>query len=263
MKKNKITSAAHRHGPQGERTCISRSNGKYDANLRKRGLLHFQIGLILSLLFVYIGLELSFRAYQIPVDEVVGIQEVTWKVEEDLPFVLTEQHVTKKERRHASQTFKAVPDDVPLDPSPGLIYEAPDVPGNTDLDLAKIIFERPDTPEEIPFPVIEDAPIFPGCEAVERKLRLSCFQEMINKHIRNNFRYPQLEKDLEIEGKVYVSFRIMEDGSIDNIRLKGPSQGLEKEAERIIMKLPRMTPGKQRGRPVRVPFSIPIFFQLQ
>jgi protein TonB len=58
-------------------------------------------------------------------------------------------------------------------------------------------------------------------------------------------------------------FTIQKDGSIGNIRMRGPDKNLEKEAMRIIKKLPRMTPGKQRGRPVRVPFSIPINFKLQ
>ena len=58
-------------------------------------------------------------------------------------------------------------------------------------------------------------------------------------------------------------FVIQKDGSIGNVRMRGPDQNLEKEAERIISKLPRMTPGKQRGRAVRVPFSIPITFKLQ
>lgn len=66
-----------------------------------------------------------------------------------------------------------------------------------------------------------------------------------------------------IQGRVYVNFIIAKDGSISNIRMRGPDKNLEAEAQRIISKLPQMTPGKQRGRPVRVPFSIPITFRLQ
>ena len=56
-----------------------------------------------------------------------------------------------------------------------------------------------------------------------------------------------------IQGRVYVNFVIDKDGSITSIRMRGPDKNLEKEAQRIIAKLPRMTPGKQRGRAVRVP----------
>ena len=66
-----------------------------------------------------------------------------------------------------------------------------------------------------------------------------------------------------IQGRVYVNFIISKDGSITSIRMRGPDKNLEKEAARIIGRLPKMTPGKQRGRPVRVPFSIPITFRLQ
>ena len=84
-----------------------------------------------------------------------------------------------------------------------------------------------------------------------------------HKHIRKNFRYPEIAQEMGIQGRVYVNFIISKDGSIKNIRMRGPDKNLEKEAARIIGKLPNMTPGKQRGRPVRVPFSIPITFRLQ
>ena len=66
-----------------------------------------------------------------------------------------------------------------------------------------------------------------------------------------------------IQGRVNVSFIISRDGSILNIQMRGPDKNLEAEAKRIISLLPKMIPGKQRGRPVRVPFSIPIMFRLQ
>jgi len=109
---------------------------------------------------------------------------------------------------------------------------------------------------DVPFAVIEDVPIFPGCEKVAKSQRRACFQEQMNKHIRKNFRYPD-------QGRVYVQFVIAKDGAITSIRMRGPDKNLEKEAKRIISRLPRMTPGKQRGRAVRVPFSIPITFRLQ
>ena len=85
----------------------------------------------------------------------------------------------------------------------------------------------------------------------------------MNKHIRKNFRYPDIAQEMGIQGRVYVNFIIAKDGSITNIRMSGPDKNLENEAARIIGRLPKMTPGKQRGRAVRVPFSIPITFRLQ
>jgi len=86
---------------------------------------------------------------------------------------------------------------------------------------------------------------------------------MMQKHIGKNFRYPEIAQEMGIQGRVSVMFTIQKDGSIGNVRMRGPDKSLEAEAARIIGKLPKMTPGKQRGRPVRVPFSIPITFKLQ
>ena len=116
---------------------------------------------------------------------------------------------------------------------------------------------------DVPFAVIEDVPIFPGCERVKKSDRRDCFQEKMNKHIRKNFRYPEIAQEMGIQGRVYVNFIIAKDGKITNIRMRGPDKNLENEAQRIISRLPSMIPGKQRGRPVRVPFSIHITFRLQ
>ena len=116
---------------------------------------------------------------------------------------------------------------------------------------------------DVPFAIIEDVPLFPGCERVKKSQRRKCFQEKMARHISKNFRYPEIAQEMGIQGRVYVQFVIDKDGSITGIRTRGPDKNLEKEANRIIAKLPKMTPGKQRGRPVRVPFSIPITFRLQ
>ena len=114
---------------------------------------------------------------------------------------------------------------------------------------------------DVPFAVIEDVPVFPGCENESDKR--ACFNKMMQKHISKNFRYPEIAQEMGVQGRVSVMFVIQKDGSIGNVRMRGPDKNLEKEAARIISKLPKMTPGKQRGRAVRVPFSIPITFKLQ
>ncbi len=70
-------------------------------------------------------------------------------------------------------------------------------------------------------------------------------------------------QEMHIEGRVFTQFMIQKDGSIGNILLRGPDKSLEAEAGRIISKLPKMKPGKQRDQKVKVAFNIPINFQLQ
>jgi TonB family protein len=122
------------------------------------------------------------------------------------------------------------------------------------------IDEPDDSDIDVPFAVIEEVPVFPGCENVADKR--ACFNEKLQEHISKNFRYPEIAQEMGIQGRVSVLFTIQKDGSIGNIRMRGPDRNLEAEAQRIISKLPRMLPGKQRGKAVRVPFSIPIMFKL-
>jgi bla regulator protein blaR1 len=114
---------------------------------------------------------------------------------------------------------------------------------------------------DIPFAIVDEVPVFPGCENDDDKR--GCFQESMREHIRKNFRYPEEAQKLEIQGRVSVIFVMDKKGDITNVRVKGPHKLLEDEAVRIISLLPSMKPGKQKGKEVNVPFSIPITFKLQ
>lgn len=114
---------------------------------------------------------------------------------------------------------------------------------------------------DVPFSTIEEPPVFPGCENAENKR--ACFRKQLNNHIKKHFRYPEKAQESGIQGRVSVMFLIGEDGSISNIKMKGPDALLEDEAFRIVSKLPQMTAGRQNGKDVRVPFLIPITFRLQ
>jgi protein TonB len=143
------------------------------------------------------------------------------------------------------------------------IIESTETDRDEIIEVEDVVIEEEEEIIDVPFAVIEDVPVFPGCEDVEKNQLRNCFQEQMNKHIKRNFRYPEIAQEMGIQGRVFVNFIISEDGSITNIRMRGPDKNLEGEAKRIISLLPNMTPGKQRGRPVRVPFSIPIVFRLQ
>ena len=86
---------------------------------------------------------------------------------------------------------------------------------------------------------------------------------MVQEHVRKQFNYPPAALELGITGRVFVQFYINSKGEIDAIRTRGPDKLLEKEAHRIVASLPQMIPGKQRGKPVSVPYSIPINFIIQ
>ncbi|WP_452229324.1 MULTISPECIES: energy transducer TonB [unclassified Lacinutrix] len=115
---------------------------------------------------------------------------------------------------------------------------------------------------EVAFAVVENVPVFPGCTGNNNELK-KCFNDKVLEHVKKTFKYPAQAQELGIQGKVYVMFIVDSRGYISNIRTRGPNSYLETEASRIIDALPKMIPGKQRNKPVNVPYSIPISFQLE
>ncbi len=112
----------------------------------------------------------------------------------------------------------------------------------------------------VPFAVVDEVPIFPGCENATDKR--ACFQEGIQQHIKKHFNYPLEAQEQGVQGRVNVVFQITKGGLVANIRKRGPHELLENEVERIIKRLPKMEPGRQDGTSVSVPFSIPVNFVL-
>ena len=167
------------------------------------------------------------------------------------------------EAQYGYESLNVEDDDDEEIPITEQIKTPPHPPPPPAPEIIEVVEDEEEIDMDIPFAIIEDVPLFPGCENVAKSKRRDCFQQQMNKHISRNFRYPEIAQEMGIQGRVFVQFIIGKDGSISGIRTRGPDKNLEKEANRIISKLPKMPPGKQRGRPVRVPFSIPITFKLQ
>ena len=225
------------------------------ADLNNKSSFYFAIGLFLVLFISWRAIE-----YKNWDDDGYGYIALDVDADDDEEIPITEQIKT--------------PPPPPPPPAPEIIEVVEDeeeieetIIESTETDQEEIVEEvevvEEDLDLDVPFTIIEDVPLYPGCERVPKSERRNCFQKEIQKHINKNFRYPEIAQEMGIQGRVFVQFTIQKDGSISGIRTRGPDKNLEKEANRIISKLPRMTPGKQRGRPVRVPFSIPITFKLQ
>lgn len=116
--------------------------------------------------------------------------------------------------------------------------------------------------EELHISAIEEPPLFKECITIEKELRKNCFNEMMQNHVKNHFKYPKLARKLGIEGTVKVQFVIDKDGEIVNIVPDGPPV-IAEEAKRIISLLPRLKPGKIRGRIIKVRYTVPITFKLK
>lgn len=106
--------------------------------------------------------------------------------------------------------------------------------------------------EETIFTVVEQQPEFPGGGSA------------LGQWLGKNIRYPAAAQRANIAGKVYISFVVNTDGSIQDVTiLKGLGFGTDEEAQRVVKSMPKWRPGKQSGRPVRVKFNLPISFTLE
>ncbi|MFK5972153.1 MAG: energy transducer TonB [Flavobacteriaceae bacterium] len=230
------------------------------ADLTKNSSLYFVIGLAVVMLLVYGAFEWKTYDRGNEYDISMNVEDA---LDEEVP--MTEQIKTPPPPPPpaAPEIIEIVEDEEEVEET---IIESTETSQEEVIEVADVEVEEIFEDVDVPFAVIEDVPIFPGCEGEKGKgaaAMRACFNSRIQKHISRNFRYPEIAQEMGVQGRVNIMFVIQKDGSIGNVRMRGPDKSLEKEAARIIGKLPKMTPGKQRGRAVRVPFSIPITFKLQ
>jgi len=223
--------------------------------------LYFAIGLVIMLSFTYGALE--FKTYD-TADLTLDILQMEEVIEEDIP-------ITEQIKTPPPPPPQAVPEIITVVENIEEIEET--VIESTEMsqedaiedvvEVDEVDVEELDEDVSVPFSVVENVPVFPGCKGRTNAVLKKCFQDKMQAHLLKNFRYPETAMEMGIYGKVFVLFEINKDGNVSGIRTRGPDKLLEKEAARIIGLLPKMIPGKQRGKSVRVPYSIPINFQLE
>lgn len=232
-----------------------------NADLNKNISLFFAIGLAVISGLAWFSIE--FKTYD-KVEKLDYTMDLADDLDEEVPVTM--------------QLNTPPPPPPPPPPAPEVIEVVED-----DAEVEEVVIESTETTKEevikeveefeeveepvvdvvVPFAVIEDKPMFPGCEKEKTKAaKEACFKEKLDKHVIKNFEYPEIAKEMGVQGRVYVNFRINKDGTIDVLNTRGPDKNLEKEAKRIIEKLPKLIPGKQRGKATAVTFAYPIVFRL-
>lgn len=238
----------------------AKKNPKADLN-RDSGLF-FVIGLTIVLFVTWRALE--YKSYESN-QEIVQLIDVQDDLKEDVP--VTEQiNIAPPPPPPSAPTIIEVIEDT--EEIEETVIESTEISQETVIEdviaVEDVEVEEVEEDISVPFSVIENVPIYPGCENMKNNNdRKSCFQKKMQEHIRKEFRYPKTALELGIQGKVFVQFLIDSRGHITRIRTRGPDHNLEKEAGRIIASLPQMKPGMQRGKAVKVPYSIPINFKLE
>jgi TonB family protein len=126
--------------------------------------------------------------------------------------------------------------------------------------------EEIETNEEVySFTNVENRPVFPGCEnLLTEDERFNCFNLKARQFVGKNFEFPEMAKQMGIQGKVWVSFVIDKDGEVTNVKVdRGVDKLLDEESLRVVSALPKMSPAKIGGRPVKMSYTLPINARLQ
>jgi periplasmic protein TonB len=106
--------------------------------------------------------------------------------------------------------------------------------------------------EDKPMIISEIRPEFPGGERA------------LMQYLADNIKYPSMARESGLDGKIYLTFVVEKDGSITDIKVRrGIGMGCDDEAKRVVAEMPRWSPGKQKGNPVRVQFTLPVHFKLE
>ncbi|MDX5585531.1 MAG: energy transducer TonB [Aureibaculum sp.] len=234
-----------------------------NAKLENYSKLFLQLGLVLSLLIVYIGME--YKVYDREIDSLRGVinEEV---MEEIIPITeRIEQVKPPPPPPPAPEVIEIVQDQAEIEET---VLESTETDESeaVEIEITDIeeVVEDEDIIEEVPFAVIEEAPIYPGCKGSKAQ-RKKCLQVKIKEHVFKKYNIG-LAEELGLEPgkkKVYVLFKIDHRGDIVNVQARGPHARLEKEAIRVVKLLPKMKPAKQRGKAVSVKYTLPITLEVR
>ncbi|MFK5878141.1 MAG: energy transducer TonB [Flavobacteriaceae bacterium] len=243
---------------------IKKSN---TANLEKYTKLFRLLGLVLTLLVVYVAIE--HKVYDTTSKGLEIISNTDFTEEEEVLEIEIEQVVPPPPPQNVSPELIEVVEDI-VDVEEAII-ETTETDESEKIDIIDIVDiveveQEEEFIEDVPFAIIEDVPIYPGCEKEKsKKSKKDCFNRGIQKLVAKNFD-ANLATDLGLSKgkiKIYVQFKITTTGSIEILGARAPHKRLEKEAKRVVNLLPKMTPGKQRGRPVNVTYMLPISFNVE
>jgi protein TonB len=237
-----------------------KKNPKSDVS--RNSSIYFAVGLVLMLLVT--NLAINYKSYD-KSDIDIGQLNLDEELEEEIP--ITEQLVTPPPPPPppppAPEIIEVVEDEEEVEET---VIESTETEMDTEIvEVEEVEVEEVEEDLEVPFAVIENVPVFPGCENKKNnEAKKQCMSEKISQFVNRKFN-TDLAGDLGLSGRQRISvyFKIDKNGNITNVGARAPHPGLEKEAKRVINMLPKMQPGRQRGKAVTVPYSLPILFQVQ
>lgn len=218
------------------------------ASLEDKKMLFVMMGLVMVLSLLYIGFEWTDREVT-----VYAATDTSLLAEEEIEVVPTAQELPPPPPPPAPEIVEilnVVEDNV----------EVASVEINTEDDKNKVVVvsapvtSAPIEEEEdnVVFQVVEKMPSFPGGDS------------QLFKFLNDNVKYPVIAQENGVQGRVICQFVVNRDGSIVDVEVvRSVDASLDKEAIRVIKSMPKWSPGQQRGKPVRVKYTLPVNFKLQ
>jgi periplasmic protein TonB len=215
------------------------------ADLESKKIIFIEIGLVIALAVTLVAFE--WKSYE-KRDLMDMTREVDLTPEEMAEITLHTPPPPPPPPPQQTTIIEIVEDDLEIDDDIEIDVEA----DHTTVIQEYVPVQVEEEPEDVQiFTVVESMPEFPGGDAARIK------------YLNDNIVYPQMARESGIQGRVFVTFVVERDGSVTDVQvLRGIGGGCDEEAVRVIRNMPKWIPGKQRGKPVRVQFNMPILFKL-
>tara|TARA_B110000003_G_scaffold129190_1_gene131241 strand:+ start:5958 stop:6680 length:723 start_codon:yes stop_codon:yes gene_type:complete len=236
-----------------------KKNPKSDLN--RRSMIFFQLGMVLMLFITWRAIEnKTYDKTEISQD----MLNLGDELEEDIP--ITDMNIPPPPPPPpppAPEVIEVIEDEADIEET---IIESAEVNQEEEIMEIEEIEEALDEEiADVPFAVIENVPVYPGCEKKRSNAeKKKCMSEKVQKFVQKKFN-TELAGDLGLEGRqrIAVQFKIDKNGDVVNVRARAPHPKLEQEAVKVVKALPKMVPGRQRGTAVGVLYSLPILFQVE
>ncbi|NQX80487.1 MAG: energy transducer TonB [Flavobacteriaceae bacterium] len=233
------------------------------ADLENYSKLFILLGLVLALYIVYVSIE--HKAFD-SVDD-LSAASLSSEDEEDVEVAIFQEMVKPPPPPPPPPPLAAVETILIVDDDEDI--EETEIESTETDEEEEVVIEEDDDEEvieDVPFMLIQDAPVYPGCEKKKSKEdRKKCLSKKISKLINRKFN-TELASELGLSAgnyKINIMFKINHKGLVSDIMVRAPHPKLKKEAIRVVKLLPKMTPGKQRNKPVSVSYTLPISFKVE
>ena len=221
------------------------------ADLERSKSTFLLMGFVFAFAVIFVALEWTQGAEKEDNSEIYAVKDLTIIDEELIPITLPEKKTVQPPPQSTSKAeiIEIIEDDA--DVVEDILISTEDQSHFVDISDMDVVYVEPEPEEDEIFMVVEEQPEFPGGIAA------------LMEYLRKNIKYPAICRENNIQGRVLIQFIVNRDGTVvDPEVVRSVDPHLDREAMRVISNMPKWKPGLQRGKPVRVKFTVPVNFKL-